>query len=223
MHEAGNIDLYYTSPAGRRAADILATALAHEVRLSRTARLLGLGHVAPLLTGLDPGRVERLALIQPSGKAWPPGDGCCVALAEALPFADALFDQALLVHALEHAPRPQKLLRELWRVLAPGGEIILVVPNRAGLWVHFERTPWGDGRPWGLSQLDRLLTDAMFERRSHRTLFAAPPLAGLGWLNGAMLRALPGMGGLHLLRAVKTDGFNPAMVGRSGKMRLAQA
>jgi SAM-dependent methyltransferase len=40
---------------------------------------------------------------------------------EALPFADAEFDLVYSVAALEHVPEPGGTVRELWRVLKPGG------------------------------------------------------------------------------------------------------
>src|SRR5690606_6542632 len=111
--------------------------------------------------------------------AWPEdGPACTISARETeLPFTEALFDQALLLHALEFA-NARKLLRELWRVLAPAGQLILIVPNRAGVWTHFESTPFGHGHPYGRRGLDTLLREAMFEPETWRTALAAPPLRG---------------------------------------------
>src|SRR5579885_2229249 len=46
---------------------------------------------------------------------------------DALPFRNALFDRILMVHALEEAPDAVALLREVWRVMAPAGRVIVVV------------------------------------------------------------------------------------------------
>src|ERR1700754_812646 len=54
------------------------------------------------------------------------------------------------------------MLREMWRVLAPEGRLLLIVPNRRGLWARFDTTPFGYGRPYSRRQLERLLTGAMF-------------------------------------------------------------
>src|SRR3546814_14734062 len=80
--------------------------------------------------------------------------------------------RALVVHALEHAATAERFLRELWRVLAPGGSIVMVVPNRAGIWVHMETTPFGHGAPFGKNQLRRMLADALFEVDHRQTLLA---------------------------------------------------
>jgi hypothetical protein len=67
------------------------------------------------------------------------------------------------------------MLREFWRVLSPEGRLLIVVPNRAGLWARFERTPFGHGRPNSPPQLNRLLRDALFSPgRTLPTLYFPP-------------------------------------------------
>ena len=210
---------YYATRDGSRVARELAATVAPAIRRGETARLLALGYCAPLLSGLDPARLERLALVMPhdmGAHRWPYGRPSCAAQADEfnLPFAEAMFDQALLAHALEFAEPPRKLLRELWRVLAPAGELVLVVPNRLGLWTHFESTPFGQGRPWAKGELSRLLRDAMFEPISCRTALVAPPVKGLRWLDKPLMRVAARFGGIHFVLARKTDGLAPTMIGR---------
>jgi SAM-dependent methyltransferase len=45
-----------------------------------------------------------------------------------LPFEDASFDLAICVHTLEHIPEDRQALREIHRVLRPGGTAVLQVP-----------------------------------------------------------------------------------------------
>lgn len=54
-------------------------------------------------------------------------------LDEPLPFDDASFDTVVCSEILEHLFRPDLLLREIFRVLKPGGRVILTVPNLHGL------------------------------------------------------------------------------------------
>ena len=48
---------------------------------------------------------------------------------EALPFANERFDVVLALWVLEHVPRPEVVLQEARRVLAPGGRFLFLTPN----------------------------------------------------------------------------------------------
>lgn len=47
---------------------------------------------------------------------------------ETLPFADGTFDRLLCTQVLEHVADPAGILRELYRVLKPGGRMLLTAP-----------------------------------------------------------------------------------------------
>ena len=53
-----------------------------------------------------------------------------VAPAESLPFEDGFFDVVLLHEVLEHVDDDARSVAEAWRVTAPGGHIVVFVPNR---------------------------------------------------------------------------------------------
>jgi SAM-dependent methyltransferase len=53
-----------------------------------------------------------------------------VADMRALPFAAGTFASVLSVQSIEHVPDPDSVLREVVRVLEPGGTAIFVTPNR---------------------------------------------------------------------------------------------
>jgi SAM-dependent methyltransferase len=59
-----------------------------------------------------------------------PGINFSVGLAEKLPFADNFFDAVFLHEVLEHVSDDRKAISEAYRVLKPGGQIIIFVPNR---------------------------------------------------------------------------------------------
>jgi SAM-dependent methyltransferase len=82
----------------------------------------------------------------------------------------------LAVHCLEVTDGTRQLLREMWRVLAPEGRMILVVPNRRGVWARLDNTPFGHGRPYSRRQLDELLINAMFTPLDWGGALFFPPL-----------------------------------------------
>jgi SAM-dependent methyltransferase len=55
-------------------------------------------------------------------------------LTEPLPFADGTFDLAVALDVLEHVGDDEAALRELARVLAPGGRLLVTVPQYGWLW-----------------------------------------------------------------------------------------
>jgi SAM-dependent methyltransferase len=107
------------------------------------------------------------------------------------------------------AENPRDDLREIWRVLAPGGRVIIVVPNRRGLWAHVEATPFGYGRPFSRGQLTALLRDALFSPLGWMEALAVPPFAHRPWLrNGATWERVgrtlwPAFAGVILVEATK--------------------
>ncbi|MDI6858523.1 MAG: class I SAM-dependent methyltransferase [Dehalococcoidia bacterium] len=56
-----------------------------------------------------------------------------VALADAtrLPLASGSFQAVVAQHLIEHFERPEEALREWYRVLAPGGRVVVATPNAA--------------------------------------------------------------------------------------------
>lgn len=148
-----------------------------------------------------------------------------------LPLADRSVDRILLVHGLELAGDQRRLLRECWRVLADGGRLLALVPNRAGVWAHAERTPFGDGRPYSAGQLSRLLTDCLFqpERRAGGLFMPpfgpAPSLALARRMERTGRAVAPGLSGLLLAEAVKDQyAAIPAVALRApGRGRVARA
>lgn len=175
--------------------------------------LLGLGYAGPYLRAWR-GQAARCIAAAPAqvGVArWPVDGGnlACGVEETALPFPDLFFDRVLLIHGLEASENSRALLREVWRVLKDDGRLVVVAPNRVGVWAHVERTPFGHGRPYSPSQIERLLAANLFrvERRGvslyvppttmRLVLRMAPVLERSGrWL-------APNLGGVTITESVK--------------------
>lgn len=180
--------------------------------------VLGYGFAGPYLDAFRDS-ARRAVAFMPSSQgavAWPDrhGESCAAALGEEtrLPFAESLFDRVVAVHALEEADDLQRLLRELWRVLAPEGRVVIVAAHRAGAWARADSTPFGHGRPFSRGQLERLLTGALFEPVAWARALYAPPWTVFcgprlsGFFESAGERVWPGFGGLIMVEAVKHVG-----------------
>src|SRR3974377_259895 len=116
---------------------------------TRGMRVLGVGYTTPYL-GLFREEAERCLAFMPAAQGvlkWPTDRPGLAALVDELemPLPDSEVDRVLLVHALEMAHDPVALLREVWRVLAAGGRLLVVVPNPRGGWARLGRTPVGRG------------------------------------------------------------------------------
>lgn len=143
------------------------------------ARVLGLGYAVPFLGSLTEG-AERVCAVMPRTQGvarWPPEGANQTILAgeDELPLADRSIDRVLLVHALESAEQGRRMLREVWRVLADGGHMMIVVPNRRGLWCLSESTPFGHGQPFSAAQLKEVLRSTLFVPRRSATALFMPP------------------------------------------------
>ena len=210
LQDVRDLAAFYDTPLGQLARRAVLREIRHFWPDLRNYRLLGYGFAVPYLGHFR--GTERAIAAMPARQgvmAWPENRNAAVLCEEdALPFPDVFFDRILIVHGLESSENLRMLLRQLWRVLAPEGRILLVVPNRASLWAQVQVSPFGHGRPFSRIELDLLLKDVLFEPgRWSRALYAPPVSAvtrtGTGWERvGA--RLFPGIAGVHLVEAVKS-------------------
>ncbi|MBI2747697.1 MAG: methyltransferase domain-containing protein [Burkholderiales bacterium] len=140
----------------------------------------------------------------------------------ALPFPEASLDLVALPHALDSHPDPHATLREVARVLVPGGRVVLSGFNPASLWGLRQRREQlcrrvGLGTPllpqplefignWRLRDWLRLL-DFEVEVAHHgcyRPLVRSEKWLGrYGWMDGVGARWWPFFGAAYFLVAVK--------------------
>ncbi len=141
--------------------------------------VLGLGYASPFMRPLSLS-AERAVVVMPKSQGvvrWPRNEPNLVALGaeNELPIDDQSIDRVLIVHALESTEQAGRMLREVWRVLADGGQMIVIVPNRRGLWCLSELTPFGQGRPYSSTQLKQLLRSHLFAPRKTGFALFVPP------------------------------------------------
>lgn len=179
----------------------------------RGLRVMGYGYATPYVRPFL-GEAERVAAFVPAEQdiaAAPPAQSIVVLGEEdALPFPDAFFDRIVMVHGLETADAVRPVMRQIWRVLAPQGRLLLVVPNRASLWAQVELSPFASGRPFNRGQLDRLLRESMFVPEHWDTALYFPPLrvrrlvrSGFGWEKIGR-KIWPRLAGVHIVDATKS-------------------
>jgi SAM-dependent methyltransferase len=151
--------------------------------LDRTCgSVMGFGFASPFL-GSFRGEAARICALMPDGQGalvWPSAHRNMTVLVE------EAYLPLLIVHGLEVAERPAAVLREMWRVLTPQGRLLIIAPNRSGVWARTDRTPFGQGRPYSRGQLDQLLRAAMFTPVDWDSALHLPPVQ-----HGLVLRSAP--------------------------------
>ncbi|PHR61624.1 MAG: methyltransferase type 11 [Robiginitomaculum sp.] len=145
------------------------------------------------------------AVCQPNRR----GNASVLVTETGLPFMPSTFDNVLVVHGLEESLALDTLLEELWRVMKPEARIVIVVGNRTGLWARSDKTPFGAGRPFSRSQLNKALKKTGFMPLVRAGSLYTPPLKILcGPKTSSLIETFgetvwPGFSGLVLVEAVK--------------------
>lgn len=202
---------FYQSPLGQAAAEQINRATLSLWPDVQGREVLGFGYTPPYLRPYL-GQAGRMISAMPAVQGveyWPDTGKNAAVLCEedAWPFADGQFDRVLLAHALEDSPNIRTSLREVWRVLAPEGRVLVVMTARQGVWSAGEHTPFGHGRPYSRRQLCAELEEALFESTSYARALYLPPLAGLAryadLFERVGRRLYPRFSGVIVVEAVK--------------------
>ena len=204
---------FYTTARGAVTARLLRERLLRLWPDLSGMSVLGIGYPQPYLRLWREHAARCIAMTpaQMGAARWPAGAPglCCTAEEDALPFPDLSFDRVLIVHGLESAENARRLLREVWRVLKDDGKLLIVTPNRTGLWAYVESTPFGHGQPYSLGQIGRLLSGTLFRVERRKFALYLPPSTRRIVLRAAPLferggqRVTPGLAGLILTEAAK--------------------
>lgn len=116
-----------------------------------------------------------------------------------LPFRDGSFDVVLAFDVLEHVTDDAGFLRELARVLAPGGALAIHVPAWPSLWSHHDEV---------------LEHKRRYTRRSLQALLGASPLrtAYMGWASCAIFPVTVAIRWARRLTGAESEGADLGVV-----------
>jgi len=221
---------FYRTALGAATQDFISTRLTEAWGDGAGLAIAGFGYANPYLE-LFPA-AERRLILSPGAQGvirWPANGRNSASLVGEYhwPLPDASLDRVLIVHGLEEAPDAKRLMREVWRVLADDGRVIIIASHRRGLWSMIETTPFAAGRPYLKGQLKALLADAVFRPAYWSAALYFPPLRARLLLRAARAweragsRVWPGLSGVLLVEAEK-DMMAPAGLVRSAKARVVR-
>lgn len=108
------------------------------------------------------------------------------------PFPDDHFDAIAVLNVLEHIPDDVSAMRHMYRILKPGGTIVIEVPAGPGLYDIFDRTA-GHYRRYTMRSIRKLALDTGFNIQfaSHMGFFIYPAF----WLKKKLSRRKHGQFG----------------------------
>ena len=169
---------FYATTLGKTTAIAIRTLLSQFWPDIRGDTFLGIGYPLPFIS--ENNSLPRTLIFMPAQQGiihWPDESKnvCCLINEDSLPLPNESVDRILIIHSLEQTEYTRPYLRELWRVLASNGRLLVIVPNRRGLWAQMDDTPFGSGNPYTMTQLSSLLKENQFTPlKSIRGLYTIP-------------------------------------------------
>ncbi|MGI9525164.1 MAG: class I SAM-dependent methyltransferase [Hyphomicrobiaceae bacterium] len=224
--DVAELRAFYARPLGAGVRRFIGHRIRARWRNLAGKTVVGLGYAAPYLGSYGEEAI-RLGAFMPAsqgGLVWPrQGESRSVLVDELrLPLPDASIDRLLAVHCLEGAEHTRKMLREIWRVLAPEGRLLLIVPNRRSVWARVESTPFGHGRPYSRRQVERILTATLFTPNDWSWALHVPPVERVMVSRTAVAiermgaRFWPALGGIIIVEASK-ELVSPVVTGQRAR------
>jgi len=212
---------FYAGALGQVTRELLLAAINRRWENLNGMALMGLGYATPYL-GPFRGRASRTIAFMPAAQGvvnWPSSGLSSSALVDAdqLPLRAGSIDRIIVAHALEMTHSPADLMTEMWRVLSPGGRIIVIAPSRSGIWAQVDSTPFGHGQPFSRGQIMSLMRAALFTPVHWDEALYVPPVkrwfllkTARSWDRVGRTLGLP-FAGVHVVEATKQM-FRPVTV-----------
>lgn len=120
-----------------------------------------------------------------------------------LAFRNAELNKILVIHSLENSHYPQLALQEVYRVLEPDGQLLLVVPNKKNSW---KNSPIAGENQYSPRDIQMMLLASKFNIKSVRqAVFYSPKMSkGVAEaVNSVMQSFLPFFGAVTVFHAEK--------------------
>ena len=208
---ASQLQDYYRTRQGRHVAARLRRTVSEFWSRAPNACNAAIGYAQPVVRAEDPTRQLLMMPLRLGTQPWPAKGPARTVLVNSrkLPLQNVQLDRLLMIHALEFDSNPSRLLDECWRVMDGAGRLLVMVPNRHGLWARAEKAPFGHGRPYSRGQLRHLLQDHGFNPiAAHTELFMPPATIGLFVKFAPQMERIgrswsPGIGGVLVVEAEK--------------------
>jgi len=229
--DVNDLVAFYSSPLGDVSRRLIGRVL--RARWDNCAQLsiLGIGYSGPFLERFRD-EAQRVLAFMPAEQGvinWPANGRSASALVapDMLPLPDASIDRVLVVHALETAEHPSAVLEEAWRVLTPGGRMIVITPSRRAVWARVDGTPFGQGQPFSKGQLRDLMRETLFSPIFWGEALYAPPFRRRFFINSApafeRVGAAIGLpfAGVHIVEATKQV-YRPVSVRRVARREVVK-
>ena len=211
--QASDLKEYYDTPQGRIVQRVLRHSIRHLWPQLQNMNVLGYGYTQAYLRGILPEAGSASALMPDGFGAvfWPEEQLGRVALCESAlwPIETNSVDRLIMVHAPLSFENMPEFMGEAWRVLKGQGKLLMIVPNRTGIWARVDATPFGHGTPFSAQQLRVVLKNHLFvPERMQRALFLPPTQSRLLLSTTPMWEEIgqkffPAFGGALMLEASK--------------------
>lgn len=204
---------FYASPLGQLTGAAVCRHIRRYWPEVKDEVVLGVGFAPPYLAPCL-SEAQRVLLCMPAQQGvihWPPQARNLAMLADEaeLPLPDNSVHKILVVHAIENSEHVRGMLSEIWRVLAPAGRVLIVAPNRRGIWARAPQSPFAHGQPYTLGQLKDVLTEHSFTPVRFASALFFPPserkyvLKSARFIEKTGEYFFPAFGGLVLQEAEK--------------------
>jgi SAM-dependent methyltransferase len=205
---------FYSSPLGRMVKATLRRLAREHVGNVQGEVVVGLGYTTPLLRILERDAPTALLAMMPAAQGamyWPihTYNRATLTSLPHLPLHDNSVHRLVVMHALELEPDPVDALHEWFRVLVPGGKMLLMVPRARSLWRLWGDTPFRACQSFSKRQVQTMLRESEFTLCHMKTALLAPPsnhpLVLMLWrtLDWLSRWVIPGFGGVWMVDAEK--------------------